>query len=76
MGDLGDDTGLWPDMDEALGRLCMAGLGWTPPPDGSGSFSGTTSSPRVDPPLAELTPLIADTELRSISLKFKKKKII
>ena len=61
VGDLGDDTGLCPDMEEALGRRCIAGLGWTPPHEGRGSFSGTTSSPRVELPV-ELTPLIADTE--------------
>lgn len=62
LGDRGEDTG--DDMEVDLGLLRRAGLGLEHPrPLGTASSSGR--GPRVDPPLAELTPLIADTLLRS-----------
>ena len=67
-GDLGDDTGL--DMEDERGLRGTLGLGATPAPAFRGSFSGTTCRPRVEPPLAELTPLMAETEFRSPSLKY------
>lgn len=62
LGERGEDTG--DDMEVALGLLRRAGLGAEQPwPLGTASSSGR--GPRVDPPLAELTPLIADTLFRS-----------
>jgi len=65
LGDRGEEAG--EDIEEALGRLSRAGLGrqvgpLTPPP---GTTSSSGRGPRVEPPLAELTPDMADTELRS-----------
>jgi hypothetical protein len=58
LGDLGEDTG--DELEVDLGLLRRAGLGAEHPrPLGTASSSG--KGPRVDPPLAELTPLIAET---------------
>ena len=58
LGDLGEETG--DDMEVDLGLRRRAGLGAEQPrPLGTASSSGR--GPRVEPPLAELTPLIADT---------------
>jgi len=62
LGERGEETG--DDMEVDLGLLRSAGLGAEQPrPLGTASSSGR--GPRVDPPLAELTPLIADTLFRS-----------
>jgi len=62
LGDLGEETG--DDMEVDLGLLRRAGLGAEQPrPLGTASSSG--KGPSVEPPLAELTPLIADTLFRS-----------
>jgi len=62
LGDRGEETG--DDMEVDLGLRRSAGLGAEQPrPLGTASSSGR--GPRVEPPLAELTPLIADTLFRS-----------
>jgi hypothetical protein len=59
LGDLGEEAG--EDREEALGLLRSAGLGRQEGPlPITASSSG--SGPRVEPPLAELKPDIADTE--------------
>ena len=59
-GDFGLEAGL--DMEEALGLLEDEGLGFAaaPAPDGATPSSG--KGPRVEPPLAELTPDMAEME--------------
>ena len=59
LGDLGLEAGL--ESEEALGLLEAEGLGCTAAaPNGATPSSGR--GPRVDPPLAELTPDMAETE--------------
>ena len=53
LGDLGLEVGL--DMEEALARRTIAGLA-------SWRLLSSGSGPRVEPPLAELTPDMAETE--------------
>ena len=63
-GERGEDAG--DDREEARGRRSKAGdtaAGCRPPPTMASSSSG--SGPRVEPPEAEDTPDMADTEFRS-----------
>ena len=64
-GDRGDDAG--DEREEARGRRSRAGdtaAGCRPPPPTMAS-SSSGSGPRVEPPEAEDTPDMADTEFRS-----------
>ena len=61
LGERGELAG--DDREEHLGRLRSPGLGTGARPEQTPSSSG--SGPSIDPPLAELTPDIAETEIRS-----------
>lgn len=66
LGDLGELAG--EDMEEQRGLRSRAGLGagGQPRPEaGTGPVSSSGRGPRMEPPEAELTPDIADTEFLS-----------
>jgi len=62
LGEWGELMG--DDMEEHRGLLRSAGLGAALPPV-AGTHSSSGRGPRIEPPLAELTPDIAEIELRS-----------
>ena len=66
LGDLGELTG--EEREEQRGRRRRAGLGAEHPvPAPTPTLSSSGSGPRMDPPLAELTPDMAETEYLSAS---------
>ena len=65
LGDLGELAG--EEREEQRGRRRRAGEGVGAPEAAPVTLSSSGSGPRMDPPLAELTPDMADTEYLSAS---------